>query len=98
MTRPRAVVKPLIRPEALPAWDTFGRVLSALAEQGRSTPCTTDPRPFVSDLAHERRAAARACHGCPALAECEEYAAAQPEGWWVWAGIDRTPTPRGTRP
>ena len=86
-----------IRPDALPAWNALGGTLTHLRAEGRSAPCVVDPAPFISDKVTERREAAAACAGCPALTACRRFADAQGETWHVWAGVDRTPTTRADR-
>ena len=67
--------------------------LDRLADQGRPTPCMTDPAPFVSDDQAERRMAAYSCTACPVVSECAAFADANAEPAQVWGGRDRTQRP-----
>jgi len=82
------------RPEAVTAYLRLAERLDLLAEQGRPTPCQTDPAPFTSEDHDTRHEAALACLGCPALAACLTYAETANESHHVWGGADRAPDRR----
>lgn len=83
----------VVQPDALPAWHQLGALLTDLADQGRATPCMTDPWPFVSDKHTERRLAAYSCTACPVVSACAAFAEANAEPAHVWGGLDRTRRP-----
>lgn len=64
--------------------------LTALAEQGRTVPCRTDPDAWVSEDPSVRASAAAACVFCPALRVCRAYSIAAREEFGVWGGRDRS--------
>ncbi len=97
MTTTKTPAAMVVRPEAVAAWWSLGAVLDNLADAGCSTPCSTDPDPFTSDDAAERREAAAACTACPALMACWTFADRQAETWGVWGGTDRAPRATGPR-
>lgn len=67
-----------------------------LADDGRRTPCQSDPDrdAFTSDDYGIRTDAAPRCLHCPVLDVC--HAAGETEAHGVWGGTDRTPTTRKT--
>lgn len=74
------------------------RLLFALAdalERHQWIPCSTGDG-WTSDDAEERAIAAELCDGCPVWDACD--AAGAGESFGVWAGVDRTPKPKATRP
>lgn len=84
-----------IRAEAEPLYLALQLSIRDRNDDGRRTPCQTDPDPFTSDDREDRAEAAEACRrGCPVLELCGRYADAQGERWGVLGGVDRTPNPR----
>lgn len=54
------------------------------------TPCHRDPERWFSHRSDDIDTAKLACHGCPILAACREYADLADERHGVWGGVDRT--------
>lgn len=76
---------------ATPAWHQLGGALTALADEGRSTPCQSDPAPFTSEDYRERAEAVTACRSCPVAMPCQRFAELNGERFGVWGGRDRGP-------
>ncbi len=81
-----------IPPAAAPAWH---RLSAALLDA--EPPCAADPSIWFSASAEDIETAAHRCHGCHAIARCDEYATVAREAAGVWAGQDRTRRHRDRR-
>lgn len=66
--------------------------LRQLNDDGGRTPCQRDPERWTAEEnpKAQRDEAARRCAPCPVLDACHDYAAAAPEPFHVWGGVDRT--------
>jgi hypothetical protein len=75
----------------------FSQALRELAARDLTTPCSADEisHLWLSELAGERRQAAKWCRSSPLIAECGEAASARQERFGVFSGIDRTKNPSG---
>jgi hypothetical protein len=85
------------RPDARQAMDALADAHAALLDAERRTPCQgwPDGSPWLSEDADERAMAAGLCTGCPLFTACDGAAAAHRVTFGVWAGRDRTRTPKG---
>lgn len=82
------------------AGEALTLALLDLAENDQRAPCQGRRRDrWTSDDAAEREWAASVCASlpCPILAECGAAAAEARERFGVWAGVDRTATPKARR-
>lgn len=71
-------------------WLQLHHALLALSDDGRATPCQTDPTAWYAEAPDDRALAARACRPCPVRLLCSDYADASREDEGVWGAQDRT--------
>jgi WhiB family redox-sensing transcriptional regulator len=77
------------------AAETFRVALLDVTARGQRAPCEgVYADAWVSESPSERRRAARLCGDCPVITECGAAADETGERWGVWAGRDRTRTPK----
>lgn len=88
----RGTVTLAIRVAALEAWDRLQQALRS----SETVPCAGRDE-WCSDDPEQRAAAATACQGCPALAQCNAFAEANGETFGVWGGFDRSARDPGRR-
>ncbi len=89
MTAAASWPKTLLVPAAAARqWQTLREVLLV-----QVTPCATAPDVWHSRNPSDIKAACDACHTCPAIAPCGQYAEAAGESSAVWGGHDRTKAP-----
>ncbi|MGW5130383.1 WhiB family transcriptional regulator [Streptomyces sp. NPDC004135] len=62
--------------------------LADLTARTPGLPCRDDPEPWFSTSAADRQYAARQCHHCPLLLDCQLYALKADERHGVWGGVD----------
>jgi Transcription factor WhiB len=79
------------------AAETLTNALTEMVDHNQRPPCAGHADQWTSDNRRQRANAARACQSCPLLTPCGQYADAIKARHGVWAGIDRTPRPRGHR-
>ena len=67
----------------------YTTLMRQIAHRGPEVPCLASPTPelWTAEADTDQRAAARACHQCPLLHQCRQYALTQQETGGVWGGM-----------